>query len=82
MTELFWRRLDGFDDFLVGGEAAEAGFDATVGDVFLYLGEEVVGDFGCWSVIGFECGGRHIFGLSRPASLYLKKSDSKTEAIT
>jgi hypothetical protein len=37
--------LDGFEDFVVGGEAAETGFDATVGDVFLDLSKEVVGDF-------------------------------------
>ena len=60
MTELFWLALDGFEDFLVSGEAAEAGFDATVGDVFFYLGEEVMGDFGFGSGIGFECGRRHI----------------------
>ena len=52
--------LDGFDDFLVSGEAAEAGCDATVGYVVFYLGEEVMGDFGFGSKVWFECGRRHI----------------------
>ena len=47
--------LDGFDDFLVSGKAAEAAFDSAVGYVLLYLREKVMGDFGCWSAIGFEC---------------------------
>jgi len=59
--------MNGFDDFLVSGEAAETSFDATVGDVFLDLGEEVVGDFVGWNVIGFEAGGRHIFKRSDPS---------------
>jgi hypothetical protein len=58
--------LDGFDDFLVGGKAAKAGLDAAVGDVFLDLGEELMGDFAGWSVIGFECGRWHIFQTIEP----------------
>jgi hypothetical protein len=55
--------LDRFYDFLVGGEAAKTGFDATIGDVFFDLGEEVMGDFGR-DGIGFEGGWRHIFNWS------------------
>jgi hypothetical protein len=58
--------MNGFDDLLVSGEAAEAGFDAAVCYVVLYLSEKVMGDFDCWSAIGFECGRRHIFQTIEP----------------
>jgi hypothetical protein len=47
-------RLDGFEDLLVGREAAETGIDTAVGDVFFYLSEEVVGDIGWRNAIRVE----------------------------
>ena len=62
----------------MGGEAAEAGFDATIGDVFLNLGEEVLGNFRWWSMIGFEGRGRHVFRTDQKP--LPQKKRSKTEA--
>jgi hypothetical protein len=45
-------RLDGFENLLVGREAAETGSDTAVGDVFFYLSEEIVGDVGWRNTIG------------------------------